>query len=285
MKSIFFRSIFPVKKLPGRKGVKYAHPSGIKDLISKAGRSTRDATYKRLLKKHPTSSRSAIRAFKIANIKEEKKITALTKKFGVESQRVLKTEFKSKGEWSFKEPFIESKKLRRFKTYIKPKVSKKLSQTKKTFLRDDDPSKALKSMRLDKEGSHMKGLPSEPRNIKGVADVVDLNYPKFKKRQLTKMAASPIPKITDPKRLEKLKIRAKGKEGLSKFIDLEVKDTDLRTIVTKKHAIKHGKKYTKAYGKFSVRAKKVGGSLFPIGKPEGIYKWRKGRKHKILVIE
>ena len=161
---------------------------GIKELISKAGRSTRDVTYRRLLKKHPTSSRSKIRAFKIAKIKGEKKIATLTKKFGAESQPVLKTQYKSKGEWTFKEPFIDvkgSRKLRRFRAYMLPKrPAKKFSQTKmqKTFLRDDDPTKALKSMRLDKEGSHMRGLPTEPRHVKGVGDVIDWDYKKYKKK-------------------------------------------------------------------------------------------------------
>ena len=315
MKSIFFRSIFPVKKLPGRKGVKYAHPSGIKDLISKSGQSTRDVTYRRLLQKHPTSSRSAIRAFKIAKIKGEKKIAALTKKFGAESHPVLKTQFKSKGEWTFKEPFHDVKgtrKLRRFKAYIIPKAPKNLSQTKmqKTFLRDDDPTKALKSMRLDKEGSHMRGLPTEPRHVKGVGDVIDWDYKKYKKSEFLKMSKGIGAKGQKPfTNYQKTKVMEAGKKGLEKHIDREL-SAGTTMLVNKLHVIKRGKSYTKSYGKFRVPAKEFGhGVKYPVGQPveyitkkkilhpitrkkidekitgSGTYKWRKGKKHKIFTIE
>ena len=80
-------------------------------------------------------------------------------------------------------------------------------------------------------------------------------------------------------------------------------------IIGKFHAVKHGKNWTKSYGKFSVPAKKISGVKYPVaGPPEyvtkkrildprtgkkigekitgsGTYKWRKGRKKKIYSIE
>ena len=81
MKSIFFRKIFPVKKLPGRKGVKYAHPEGLKNLVWKAGRKTEEVTFKRILKRHPGSS---VRAYKVAQQKGLRKVQSLGKRLGVE---------------------------------------------------------------------------------------------------------------------------------------------------------------------------------------------------------
>ena len=315
MKSIFFRSIFPVKKLPGRQGVKHAHPSGIKDLISKAGRKTEEVTLKRLQKRFPGSERSKIRAFKIAKIKGEKKVQSLTKRLGTESSSTLKTQFKSKGEWTFKEPFIDVKgtrKLRRFKAYIIPKAPKKLSQTKiqKTFLRDDDPTKALKSMRLDIEGSHMRGLPTEPRHVKGVGDVIDWDYKKYKKSEFLKMSKGIGAKGQKPfTNYQKTEVMKAGKKGLEKHIDRELSG-GATMLITKLHTIKHGKQWTKSYGKFRVPAKKFGFDVkYPIGQPteyvtkkrildpisrkkigekitgSGTYRWRKGKKHKIFSIE
>ena len=315
MKSIFFRSIFPVKKLPGRQGASKAHPIGLKDLISKAGRKTEQTTLKRLQKRYPGSERSKIRAFKISQIKGEQKIKSLTKRLGTESPSTLKTQFKSKGEWTFKEPFIDVKgtrKLRRFKAYILPKAPKKLSQTKiqKTFLRDDDPTKALKSMRLDKEGSHMRGLPTEPRHTKGVGDVIDWDYKKWKKSKFITMSKGEIAKGQKPfTNYEKVKVMKAGKKGLEKHIDREL-SAGTTVLVNKLHAVKHGKKWTKSIGKFRVPAREFGhGVKYPVGQPveyitkkkilhpitrkkigekitgSGTYKWRKGKKHKIFSIE
>ena len=52
MKTIFFRKIFPVKKLPGRGGAKKAHEHGLKDLVWRAGRTTERTTFTRMLKKY-----------------------------------------------------------------------------------------------------------------------------------------------------------------------------------------------------------------------------------------
>ena len=314
MKSIFFRKIFPVKKLPGRKGVKYAHPEGLKNLVWKAGRKTEEVTFKRLQKRFPGSERSKIRAFKIAKIKGEKKVQSLTKRLGTKSSSTLKTQYKSKGEWTFKEPFIDVKgtrKLRRFKAYILPKAPKKLSQTKiqKTFLRDDDPTKALKSMRLDKEGSHMRGLPTEPRHTKGVGDVIDWDYNKFKKTEFIKMSKGIGAKGQKPfTNAQKVTIMEKGKKGLERHIDRELSSGTTK-IIGKFHAVKHGKNWTKSYGKFRVPAKKISGVKYPVAGPpkyvtkkrildprtgkkigekitgSGTYKWRKGKKNKIFSIE
>jgi len=315
MKTIFFRSIFPVKKLPGRKGVKHAHGIGVKELISKAGRKTQEVTFKRLQKIYPGSERSKIRAFKIAKIKGERKVQSLTKRLGTESPASIKTQYKSKGEWTFKEPFIDVKgtrKLRRFKTYILPKRSAKIvgkSKIDKTFLRDDDPTKALKSMRLDKEGSHMRGLPTEPRHTKGVGDVIDWDYNKYKKTEFIKMSKGIGAKGQKPfTNAQKVTIMEKGKKGLERHIDRELSSGTTK-IIGKFHAVKHGKKWTKSYGKFNVPAKKISGVKYPVAEPpeyvtkkrildprtgkkigekitgSGTYKWRKGRKKKIYSIE
>lgn len=297
--------------------IKFFMP-GIKELVLKAGRSTEKTTFKRLQKRYPGSERSKIRAFKISQIKGEKKVQSLTKRFGIESSSALKTQFKSKGEWGFKEPFIDVKgtrKLRRFKAYIIPKAPKKLSQTKiqKTFLRDDDPTKALKSMRLDKEGSHMRGLPTEPRHTKGVGDVIDWDYKKWKKSKFITMSKGEIAKGQKPfTNYEKVKVMKAGKKGLEKHIDREL-SVGTTVLVNKLHAVKHGKKWTKSIGKFRVPAKQFGPEelkiKYPIGQPaeyitkkkilhpitrkkigekitgSGTYRWRKGKKHKIFSIE
>jgi len=294
--------------------IKFFMP-GIKELVLKAGRSTEKTTFKRLQKRYPGSERSKIRAFKIAQIKGEKKVQSLTKRFGIESSSSLKTQFKSKGEWTFKEPFIDVKgtrKLRRFKAYILPKAPKKLSQTKiqKTFLRDDDPTKALKSMRLDKEGSHMRGLPTEPRHTKGVGDVIDWDYKKYKKSEFLKMSKGIGAKGQKPfTNAQKVTIMEKGRKCIERHIDREL-SYNQTMLVNKLHAVKHGKRWTKSIGKFRVPAKKFGHCVkHPVGQPteyiikkrildprtrkkigekitgSGTYKWRKGKKHKIFSIE
>ena len=81
MKSIFFRKIFPVKKLPGRNGVKKAHHIGIKDFVLKAGRSTERTTFTRLLKKYPGSGK---KAYKVAQQKGLRKVQSLGQRLGVQ---------------------------------------------------------------------------------------------------------------------------------------------------------------------------------------------------------
>ena len=314
MKTIFFRTMFPVKKLPGRQGVKKAHGIGLKDLISRAGRKTEEVSFQRLQKKFP-GDRSKIRAYKIAKIKGEKKVQSLTKRLGTESPASIKTQYKSKGEWTFKEQYHDVKgtrKLRRFKAYILPKRPAKItgqSKTQKTFLRDDDPTNALKSMRLDREGSHMRGLPTEPRNTKGVGDVIDWDYNKYKKTEFLKMSKGIGAKGKKPfTNAQKVTIMDKGKKGLERHIDRELSGGTTK-IISKFHAVKHGKKWTKSFGKFKVPAKEISGVKYPIAGPteyvtkkrildprtgkkigekitgSGTYKWRKGRKHKIYSIE
>jgi len=80
MKSIFFRKIFPVKKLPGRGGAKKAHEHGLKDLVWRAGRTTERTTFNRMLKKYPKSS---IKAFKVSQQKGLRKVESLGKRLGV----------------------------------------------------------------------------------------------------------------------------------------------------------------------------------------------------------
>jgi hypothetical protein len=80
MKSIFFRKIFPVKKLPGRGGAKKAHEHGLKDLVWRAGRKTEEVTFQRLQKKFP---KSPIKAFKVSQQKGLRKVESLGKRLGV----------------------------------------------------------------------------------------------------------------------------------------------------------------------------------------------------------
>ena len=61
--------------------IKVFHPRGIKELFWKAGRTTEEVTFKRLLKKHPTQAK---RAHKLAQLKGIKKVQALGKRHGVE---------------------------------------------------------------------------------------------------------------------------------------------------------------------------------------------------------
>ena len=61
--------------------IKIFHPRGVKELFWKAGRTTEEVTFKRLLKKHPTQAK---RALKVAQIKGKKKVLALGKKHKIE---------------------------------------------------------------------------------------------------------------------------------------------------------------------------------------------------------
>ena len=82
MKSIFFKKAFPVlKKFKARQGVSKAHPSGLKDLVWKAGRTTERTAFNRMLKKYPGSSK--VRAFKLSQQKGLRKVESLGKRLGV----------------------------------------------------------------------------------------------------------------------------------------------------------------------------------------------------------
>ena len=61
--------------------IKIFHPRGVKELFWRAGKTTEEVTFKRLIKKHP---KQGIRAHKIAQIKGIKKVQALGKKHKVE---------------------------------------------------------------------------------------------------------------------------------------------------------------------------------------------------------
>ena len=61
--------------------IKIFHPRGVKELFWKAGRTTEQTAFKRLIKKYPTQ---AIKAHKLAQLKGVKKVQALGKRHGVE---------------------------------------------------------------------------------------------------------------------------------------------------------------------------------------------------------
>ena len=61
--------------------IKIFHPRGVKELFWKAGRTTEQTAFKRLIKKYPTQ---AIKAHKLAQLKGIKKVQALGKRHGVE---------------------------------------------------------------------------------------------------------------------------------------------------------------------------------------------------------
>jgi len=280
---------------------------GLTELAAKAGRSTEKATFTRLQKRYPGSKRSSIRSFKIAKIKGERKVQALTKRLDIPNPRSIQIQHKKGKEWTFSRPLIEKgslggKKLRRFETYVNKKP-KHLSQKpiKKTFLRDDDPTRALKSMRLDKEGSHMKGLPMEGRSIGKSLDPVNINYNKYKKSQLIKMAKGEVAKGQTPfTNFQKVKVIEAGKKGLRTFIDREVPSGSTK-LYGVKHIVKTGKTYSKRFGQFRLPTNtgrspstiipeftektKIIGSKTKKITATGSYKWRKGKKNKIYVIE
>ena len=205
--------------------IKVFHPRGVKELFWKAGRTTEEVTFKRLLKKHPTQAK---RALKVAQLKGVKKVQALGKRHGVEGLGAY-----TKG----------------------PKV--KPSRYQKSFLKDDDPKRALKSMRLDREGSHMKGLPTEPRES---FDPFMWKSTKFKK---------PI-EIASPK-----KTTATFKHVIKRNIPIFKKGKQVGSTT----------RYSKAYGTFRVPSRKLGRARIATGQPTGKYVWRKGKKKKILLIE
>ena len=280
---------------------------GLTELAAKAGRSTEKATFTRLQKRYPGSKRSSIRSFKIAMIKGERKVQALTKRLDIPNPRSIQIQHKKGKEWTFSRPLIEKgslggKKLRRFETYVNKKP-KHLSQKpiKKTFLRDDDPTKALKSMRIDKEASYMKGLPMEGRSIGKSLDPANIDYNKYKKSQLVKMARGEVAKGQTPfTNYQKVKVMEAGKKGLRTFIDREVPSGSTK-LYDIKHIVKTGKTYSKRFGKFRLPTNtgrspstiipeftektKIIRSKTKKVTATGSYKWRKGRKNKIYVIE
>jgi hypothetical protein len=306
---------------------------GLTELAAKAGRSTEKATFTRLQKRYPGSDRSSIRSFKIAKIKGERKVQALSKRLDIANPRSIQIQHKKGKEWTFSRPLIEKgslggKKLRRFETYVNKKP-KNFSQKpmKKNFLQDDDPNRALKSMRLDKEGSHMRGNVTEGRSIGTSLDPVNINYNTYKKSQLVKMAKGEVAKsqIIKPLKIrsdavvkntkprssfnftqkpftnsQKVKVMEAGNKGLKTFIDREV-PVGSGKLYGVHHVVKTGKTYSKRFGQFRLPSNtgrspstiipeftektKIIGNKTKKVTATGTYKWRKGKKNKMYVIE
>jgi hypothetical protein len=280
---------------------------GLTELAAKAGRSTEKATFTRLQKRYPGSDRSSIRSFKIAKIKGERKVQALSKRLDIANPRSIQIQHKKGKEWTFSRPLIEKgslggKKLRRFETYVNKKP-KNFSQKpmKKNFLQDDDPNRALKSMRLDKEGSHMRGNVTEGRSIGTSLDPVNINYNKYKKSQLVKMAKGEVAKGQTPfTNSQKVKVMEAGNKGLKTFIDREV-PAGSGKLYGVHHVVKTGKTYSKRFGQFRLPSNtgrspstiipeftektKIIGNKTKKVTATGTYKWRKGKKNKMYVIE
>ena len=306
---------------------------GLTELAAKAGRSTEKATFTRLQKRYPGSDRSSIRSFKIAKIKGERKVQALSKRLDIANPRSIQIQHKKGKEWTFSRPLIEKgslggKKLRRFESYVN-KRPKNFSQKpmKKNFLQDDDPNRALKSMRLDKEGSHMRGNVTEGRSIGTSLDPVNINYNTYKKSQLVKMAKGEVAKSqtitplkirsdavvknTKPRssfnftqkpftNKQRVDVMEAGKKGLRTFIDREVPAGSTK-LYGVKHIVKTGKTYSKRFGQFRLPSNtgrspstiipeftektKIIGSKTKKVTATGTYKWRKGKKNKMYVIE
>ena len=306
---------------------------GLTELAAKAGRSTEKATFTRLQKRYPGSDRSSIRSFKIAKIKGERKVQALSKRLDIANPRSIQIQHKKGKEWTFSRPLIEKgslggKKLRRFETYVNKKP-KNFSQKpmKKNFLQDDDPNRALKSMRLDKEGSHMRGNVTEGRSIGTSLDPVNINYNTYKKSQLVKMAKGEVAKsqIIKPLKIrsdtvykntkprssfnftqkpftnkQRVDVMEAGKKGLRTFIDREVPAGSTK-LYGVHHVVKTGKTYSKRFGQFRLPSNtgrspstiipeftektKIIGNKTKKVTATGTYKWRKGKKNKMYVIE
>jgi hypothetical protein len=281
------------------------------ELAAKAGRSTEKATFTRLQKRYPDSKRSLIRAFKIAEIKGQRKVAAVTKRLDIPSPASEKMQWKKWGTWQSRRPLIEKgslggKKLQKFETYMRTTTPKHLRQKpmQKTFLRNDDPKRGLKSMRLDKEGSHMKSLPSEGRSIKGSNEPINMNFDTYKKSQLIKMSKGQVAKGQTPfTNKQRVDVMAAGKKGLKSFIDVEIPTGDT-ALIAQNYLVKVGKNYHKRYGKFNLPTNtknfasnpstpipeftekiKVFGSKTKKVTTTGTYKWRKGKRNKMYVIE
>ena len=304
------------------------------ELAAKAGRSTEKATFTRLQKRYPDSKRSLIRAFKIAEIKGQRKVAAVTKRLDIPSPASEKMQWKKWGTWQSRRPLIEKgslggKKLQKFETYMRTTTPKHLRQKpmQKTFLRNDDPKRGLKSMRLDKEGSHMQTYGSEGRSIGGSNEPINMNFDTYKKSQLVKMAKGEVAKsqtITPLKirsdavikntkqrssfnftqkpftNKQRVDVMAAGKKGLKSFVDVELPDSST-ALYGVHHIVKTGKTYSKRFGQFRLPTNKGRSPSTPI--PEftekikvfgsktkkvtttGTYKWRKGKRNKMYVIE
>ena len=320
----------------------------ISELAAKAGRSTEAATFKRLLNKYPGSG---VKAFKLAVIKGQRKVDAVTKRLGIHGPAFEQMQWKKWGTWQSRRPLInkdspkafvikgttyhpgkqlsDAKKLQKFETYMKTTTPKNLrvNPIKKNFLQDDDPKRGLKSMRLDKEGSHMKSLPSEGRSIGKSLDPVNINYNTYKKSQLVNMAKGEVAKGQKPfTNVQKVAVMAAGKKGLKSFVDIELPAGSTK-LYGVHHIVKTGKTYSKRFGQFRLSTNKdmfkdqsrgiknnlrknpinvkpmsylknpstiipeftektkIIGSKTKKVTATGKYKWRKGRKNKIYVIE
>jgi hypothetical protein len=298
------------------------------ELAAKAGRSTEKATFTRLQKKYPDSKRSLIRAFKIAEIKGQRKVAAVTKRLDIPSPASEKMQWKKWGTWQSRRPLIDKdspkafvikgttyhpgtqlsggRKLQKFETYMRTKTPKHLRQKpmQKTFLRNDDPKRGLKSMRLDKEGSHMQTYGSEGRSIGGSNEPINMNFDRYKKSQLVKMSKGQVAKGQKPfTNSQKVAVMAAGKKGLKSFIDVEIPTGDT-ALIAQNYLVKVGKNYHKRYGKFNLPTNtknfasnpstpipeftekiKVFGSKTKKVTTTGTYKWRKGKRNKMYVIE
>ena len=295
------------------------------ELAAKAGRSTEKATFTRLQKRYPGSERSLIRAFKIAEIKGQRKVAAVTKRLDIPSPASEQTQWKKWGKWQSRRPLInkespkpfvikettywpgkqlsEGRKLQKFETYMRNKTPKHLrvKPMKKNFLQDDDPKRGLKSMRLDKEGSHMKTYGSEGRSIGGSNEPININFDRYKKSQLIKMSKGQVAKNQKPfTNSQKVAVMEAGKKGLRTFIDREIPAGSTK-LYGVKHIVKTGKTYSKRFGQFRLptntgrspstiipeftEKKSFAGTKIKKVTAKGSYKWRKGKKNKIYVIE
>jgi hypothetical protein len=298
------------------------------ELAAKAGRSTEKATFTRLQKRYPDSKRSLIRAFKIAEIKGQRKVAAVTKRLDIPSPASEKMQWKKWGTWQSRRPLIDKdspkafvikgttyhpgtqlsggRKLQKFETYMRTTTPKHLrvKPMKKNFLQDDDPKRGLKSMRLDKEGSHMQTYGSEGRSIGGSNEPINMNFDRYKKSQLVKMSKGQVAKGQKPfTNSQKVAVMAAGKKGLKSFIDVEIPTGDT-ALIAQNYLVKVGKNYHKRYGKFNLPTNtkkfasnpstpipeftekiKVFGSKTKKVTTTGTYKWRKGKINKMYVIE
>ena len=95
---------------------------GLTELAAKAGRSTEKATFTRLQKRYPGSDRSSIRSFKIAKIKGERKVQALSKRLDL-LIKIYSNSTKKGKEWTFSRPIEKGSlgELRRNYVNKKPK--------------------------------------------------------------------------------------------------------------------------------------------------------------------
>ena len=147
----------------------------------------------------------------------------------------------------------------------------------------------------------MKGNPMEGRSIGKSLDPVNINYNKYKKSQLVKMAKGEVAKGQTPfTNSQKVKVMEAGKKGLRTFIDREIPAGSTK-LYGVKHIVKTGKTYSKRFGQFRLptntgrspstiipeftEKKSFAGTKIKKVTAKGSYKWRKGKKNKIYVIE